>query len=289
MMMPADPTKAEGDTFDRSCAHWSEAGRAEMDSFYVLAVEDYRQLATSFEWADWLKDHEQRTDGRAVRLLDVACGSGKFPSALLGHASLQKAGLAPIQYDLLDPTAFSLSEARRALQAPFQAGEDYLCRLQDLDTGASLYDVVWATHALYALPQDELSIGLERFIGALAKDGAGFIAHACQDSHYLNFYNVYLDTLKNGTGAPYLNAEAIVEELARLGVRCDTRDIDYTCRVPLDATADVEGYLQRCLFDDSLSLEAMMAEPAIAQYLAQCRNAEGWHFQQRVKMIFFTV
>lgn len=287
-MTSPDVTGADSDTFDRSCAHWSEAGREEMDSFYVLAVEDYRQLALSFDWVHWLKDREQRAGGRPVRLLDVACGSGKFPSALVRHAGLQQEDLALVQYDLLDPTAFSLRETRRVLQPPFQAGEDYLCRLQDLDTGESLYDIVWATHALYALPQDELDIGLTRFMGALSESGSGFIAHACQDSHYLQFYNIYLDTLKNGTGTPYLSAESIVEGLAQLGVQCNTRDIDYTCRVPLDAAADVEGYLQRCLFDDSLSLEAMLAEPAMAQYLEQCRDAEGWCFRQRVKTIFFS-
>ena len=41
---------APADTADRSLAHWSEAGRAEMEAFYTLAGEDYRQLALAADW-----------------------------------------------------------------------------------------------------------------------------------------------------------------------------------------------------------------------------------------------
>jgi len=51
-----------------------------MQAFYALAAEDYRQLAGARDWAADLRGHA--ADGR-VRLLDVACGSGKFPAALL--------------------------------------------------------------------------------------------------------------------------------------------------------------------------------------------------------------
>jgi hypothetical protein len=67
------------DTAQRSLEHWSEAGRAEMQAFYALATEGYRRLAAR----DWAADLRARATGGRVRLLDVACGSGKFPAALL--------------------------------------------------------------------------------------------------------------------------------------------------------------------------------------------------------------
>jgi SAM-dependent methyltransferase len=277
-----------GDTFDRSCAHWSEQARQEMEDFYVLAVEDYRQLAISFGWAAWLKDHERRTGERALHLLDVACGSGKFPSALQKYAKLATSRLNPIQYDLLDPTSFALEEARGVLQPPFDPGQDYLCRLQDLD-GAQSYDVIWATHALYALPPNELQSGLEKFVEALAPGGAGFIAHACEDAHYLQFYRIYLKNLKQGTGTPYTSAEQIINTLYGLGVSVEVRDINYECRAPLDRRSEVEGYLQRCLFDNTLGLSEMLENPALASYLNTCRNSQDWCFRQHVKMMFFSV
>ncbi|HEX5348712.1 MAG TPA: hypothetical protein VFW64_16655 [Pseudonocardiaceae bacterium] len=35
------------DTAQRSLEHWSEARRPEMQAFYTLATEDYRQLAAA--------------------------------------------------------------------------------------------------------------------------------------------------------------------------------------------------------------------------------------------------
>jgi hypothetical protein len=70
------------DTAQRSLAHWSEAGRTGMQAFYALATEDYRQLALA---RDWTADLREQAVDQQVRLLDVACGSGRFPAALLAH------------------------------------------------------------------------------------------------------------------------------------------------------------------------------------------------------------
>ena len=70
------------DTFQRSCAHWSEAGRAEMNKFYALASVDYKHLAEAVDWKKWLEERQEIVGQRSLKLLDVACGSGKFPSAL---------------------------------------------------------------------------------------------------------------------------------------------------------------------------------------------------------------
>jgi hypothetical protein len=53
-----------------------------MQAFYALATEDYRRLALARDWTADLGDHAA---DRRVRLLDVACGSGRFPAALLAH------------------------------------------------------------------------------------------------------------------------------------------------------------------------------------------------------------
>ena len=37
------------DTFIRSCKHWSETSRNEMQNFYTLASVDYKYLVEKFE------------------------------------------------------------------------------------------------------------------------------------------------------------------------------------------------------------------------------------------------
>lgn len=272
------------DTFERSCEHWSEASRREMEDFYALASVDYRHLARALDWKTWLETRQAQVGGRPLRLLDVACGSGKFPAALVRDADLASAAIRPVDYALLDPSAFSIAEARRALAAPFVPGQAFETTLQGLDCAPGAFDIVWATHALYALPAAELQAGLERFVQAIG--GAGFIAHARADSHYLRFYRHYLDAFRDGLGVPYISAEEIVATLERMGVGFETREIHYHNGAPATERSRVEGYLQRCLFDDSISLDDLLAHPTTGGYLATCRDGDAWRFSQRVMLIF---
>jgi len=272
------------DTFERSCEHWSEAGRQEMEAFYALASVDYRHLARALDWRLWLEAQQARVGARPLRLLDVACGSGKFPSALLRDADVASASVRPIDYALLDPSAFSIAEARRALATPFVAGPEYETTLQALRCPRGAFDIVWATHALYAVPPSELEAALERFLHAIG--GIGFIAHASDQAHYLRFYRCYLDAFRSGEGTPFVSAEQIVAALTHMGVTFETREIDYENGALLTQTDQVQGYLQRCVFDDAVSLDEMLAKAATGDYLAACRQRDEWRFAQRVLLIF---
>ena len=83
------------DTFLRSCEHWSEASRDEMEYFYSLASIDYKFLASAFNWKEWFETHQSNVGQRSLKLLDVACGSGKFPSALFQYAKIRDAKILP--------------------------------------------------------------------------------------------------------------------------------------------------------------------------------------------------
>jgi len=254
-----------GDTAARSLAHWSEAGRSGMEAFYALATEDYRQLVLAADWRDVL--------GRRARpgwsVLDVACGSGKFPTALATHADLT--GLPDAAYDLLDPSAFSVAEAGGALTPPFVARHDLVTTLQDLPAERAGYDVVWATHALYAIPPAELDAAAERFVAALAPGGLGLVAQATAASHYLAFYDAFRAGVREAT--PYTSAEQVRDALTRAGAQ--VRDQRVTYRTGTRDRTVAEGFLQRCAFDDSVSLEEMEAAPVLGDYLASCRGADG--------------
>jgi SAM-dependent methyltransferase len=257
-----------------------------MEAFYALATEDYRHLAEAMDWRAWLEARQAAAGDRPLRLLDVACGSGKFPTALRRHAGVAEARVRPIAYSLLDPSAFSLAEARAALEAPFEPDENFECTLQDLDEDVGAFDVVWATHALYAVPTAGLEAAMARFLDAIGTGGAGVIANAREDSHYIGFYRAFLDAFHGGRGEPYRTAEEIVAALERQGARVETREIAYTQACDDDAV--VEGYLQRCAFDDTVPLDRMLATEPVAGHLADCRREGGWRFDQRVALILLT-
>ncbi len=265
-----------GDTADRSLAHWSEAQRAEMDAFYRVATLDYRELVAA--WG-----HTAALTAGPVRVLDVACGSGKFPAALREDDAVRTLSEGAITMDLLDPSPFSVAEAARSLAPPMVAGRQLVCTLQDLPADATDYDVVWAVHALYALPTDELPSGVERFLHAMGDTGWGFVGHATRDAHYLRFYEAYLRRFRP-EGTPYTPAEAVVDAFEAAGATVEVRPLEYVQVIDDDAV--LEGFLQRCLFDGSLSLSQMRADDALGPYLAERTDDHGvTRLTQHVAMI----
>jgi len=255
-----------------------------MDDFYALATADYRHLAEAIDWRAYFEGLQRSAGARPLRLLDVACGSGKFPRALLTHGGLAEAALQPLAYSLLDPSAFSIAEARAALAPPFHADATFQTTIQDFAAPPGSFDLVIATHALYAVPSAELEAAMARFLDAAGH--AGFIAHADAASHYIRFHRHFLADFGDGEAEPYTDAEAIIATIRTLGASVSARTITYENRAPAEARATVEGFLQRCVFDDTVSLDAMEEGRHTGPYLAACRDGAGWRFEQTVSLIF---
>lgn len=282
-------------TFERSCRHWSEQASGEMAAFYRLASYDYALLAEAVDWGAELMRLAQFRDGETLSLLDVACGSGKFPSALLAGDRLQKYEGKLIDYHLLDPSEFSLRESAAQLHQPFRAASRFHCTLQDLDSPLQ-HDVVWATHALYCVPANELAEAAERFCAALKPGGIGFIAHASERSHYLSFQRLYLERWPGASGEPFSTAKQVADALQQAGVKAfgdawhwHESSIEYAGTLPLEDATTAEMYLQRCLFDDSITLEQMLSSHSLGAYLRlqQDRAAGIWRFKQQTKLMRF--
>ncbi len=286
---------AADDTAARSLASWSEEGRDEMRAFYAFAQLDYELLAGVADWGSALgRAHGRRGDSEPLRLLDVACGSGRFPSTLLGRGDLSPLDGPGVAYDLLDPSPFSLAEAADHLRAPLAPAARFETTLEDLDPAAGPWDVVWATHALYALRPEALGAAAERFVSGLAPAGLGFMAQGARDGHYLTVYRAFLDGVHGGAGTPYLSGEVVASALRAaaepLGWNASERTLTYEHIVGYDETELLEGYLRRCLFDDGLTLADMLVAPVLGPYLSGCRDddAGAYRFSQSVVCLALT-
>jgi SAM-dependent methyltransferase len=269
----------QGTTEERSLAHWAEEGRAGMEAFYALAVEDYRQMVAARDWAADLRGHAR---GAAATVLDVACGSGKFPAELQRRGLADAVGDLRVEIDLLDPSPFSIAEARSVLAAPFTVGAEHECRIQDLPDDVGGFDVAWATHALYAVPPAEIGAGIARMVAAQRPGGFGAIVHASADSHYLRFAEAFRATFAPDA-VPFTTAEQVREALVGAGVEPAVAPIHYDVGHPDRAV--IEGFLQRCVFDDSVSLDRMESEGAVGEYLAGRRDDDGYRFTQVVHVL----
>ena len=258
-----------------------------MDAFYALARRDYERLARGFvNHSAWLR---RVAEGRRrITLLDVACGSGKFPEALHDFGGVDVlSGELRIDYDLLDPSAFSLVEAAQALRPPFVGAARHETLVEELDDGVGTFDVVWATHALYSLTPGAVRAATARMLAALAPSGALLIAQGSREGHYLRFYRHFLDDLRDGQGTLYAASEDLGEALRACGADARAVRLSYDHTTALENDVTVEGYLQRCAFDGSVSLQEMMATPHLGSYLRDCRDEAGgvWRFHQEVDVL----
>jgi hypothetical protein len=192
-----------------------------------------------------------------------------------------------IDYDLLDPSPFSLSEAARTLRPPFVEAARHQTLVEELDDAVGPFDVVWATHALYALTPDAVRAAATRMLTALAPGGALLIGQGSLDGHYLRFYRHFLDDLRDGQGTLYAASEDLAEALRACGADPHAVRLSYDHTAPLEDVVTVEGYLQRCAFDDSVSLREMMTTPNLGAYLRDCRDeAEDlWRFHHEVDVL----
>ena len=263
-----------------------------MEDFYSLASVDYKYLAEAIDWKYWLETRQKKAGRHCLRLLDIACGSGKFPQALIAYANIADASIQAIDYALLDPSGFSISEARGALKLPFRAAAEYQIKLQELGCGPGSFDIVWATHALYAVPLTELKVALEQMLNVILarrpndNKGVGFIAQASAESHYIEFFKLYLSGFKTNVGTPFTSSEQILSILNKMGLTPEVQEISYINTAPQTSERTVERYLQRCLFDDEISLKEMLANRVTGPYLEECLKDGIWRFKQNVSLIF---
>ena len=73
-----------------------------------------------------------------------------------------------------------------------------------------------------------------------------------------------------------------------MGVSHRVEKISYENGVPESSFLQVEGYLQRCIFDDTIDLEAMRRNSITGTYLDNCLKNGQWNFKQEVMMIFLS-
>ena len=284
------PAATDADTFDRSCAHWSADGRDGMDNFYTYATVDYRHLAGLIDWPALLASLSKQTG--ALQLADLACGSGKFPAALMEHTTLPELMNAEgksiqVLYDLLDPSIFAIEEAAAVLNAPFVERDHYCCRLQDWQPKPSTYDLSWATHALYCVPAEEMSECMSIVKDAMNADGIGIVAQSNRSGHYIRFYEHFLESIHGGKGTRFSASEDVDQAAENVGFERQSRTLNYETVIDGNDRQALESYLQRCAFDDSISLDQMLNSGSLGQYLASTKKQGAYRFQQSVDVLVF--
>jgi len=261
-------------------------------------VQDYWQLAKSYRWSDLLF---RADDDEQLRILDVACGSGRWLRALQLYAQ-PKPGSTRMIYDFLDPNAEAMVGATQQLQLPFQVGEQFAQTIQEAALARHTYDLLWSMHGFYIIPHEELGSVLTKCAGLLKSGGTGFIGLATLQSFYVDFYARYLDCFYPGQGGRFTAAEDVVEALVDAGMEHHVDRIFYEELIHHADHAALEHYIRAesstNSFDKSMvsdgmtlsqeiTLDKLMSHPQLGAYLDSMRRGAYYAFPQEIWLISF--
>ncbi len=266
-------------TFHDTIAFYEEK-TLDLDRWFQVADADYLLLLNSL-------DLEALFPARRLRLLDVGCGTGRFPSLLRPWLN----GLTTIEYDFLDPSPYCLLIMGESLTAPFEAGQALAIRAEELDAWrrqrAATYDIVWAMHSLYFGEVKDVP-GIIRNLGGLLVPGAGegLIYIASRRSFYLQLHDLYQKVFSSPTG-PFLGAEEYAAAFNAMDLPWREERLRFFHEVPLEDHRLLESYLHKCVLDPSQPLSLWQRQDALHDLIESCREGGRYRFPQEVVLFRF--
>ncbi|MDB2647023.1 hypothetical protein N9Y97_09200, partial [Pseudomonadales bacterium] len=101
------------------------------------------------------------------------------------------------------------------------------------------------------------------------------------------FYEHFLDSIHGGNGTLFSAAEDVDKAAENVGFQRQSRTLNYDTVIDENDRQALESYLQRCAFDDSISLDQMLDSGSLGQYLASTKTQGAYRFQQSVDVIVF--
>ena len=179
------------DTADRSLAHWSEAGRAEMEAFYVLATEDYRQLAVAPTGPRCWPGAAASSTWRAA----AASSRPRWPPTPGWPACLRSPTTCWTPRRSRSPRPVRVSRRRSRRRRPRDHAAGPARGRSDLRRG------VGHPRARTPCRPRARRSPPSASSAALAPGGLGVVAQATTASHYLAFYEAYRAGVPRGATA----------------------------------------------------------------------------------------
>ena len=261
-------------------------------------TQDYWQLAKNFDWSGLLS---QETDSESIRVLDVACGTGRWLQALQHYVKLKNEP-ARIIYDLLDPNQDAIVRAIQNLKPPFQFGQQYATNVQEAKLDRNAYDLLWSMHGFYNIPREDLAYILEKCTNSLKATGVGAIALATRKSFYVDFYDRYLDAFYEGRGSRFTSSEDVVAALSKCHIKHSVNKILYEEPIHIADLAALEHYIktestvnsfnkgiktEQLSVAEDISFKELMVCPPIRKYLESLIRDSFYYFPQEIWLIEF--
>ena len=264
-------------------------------------VIDYWQLAKGFDWAGIFLSQYHRSKNSSFRLLDVACGTGRWLKAFPQYIQLD-GEIKEVVYDCLDPSATAIAQASQKLFSPLKQGNQHVSTIQKANIESNAYDLLWSMHGFYNIPTHDLPEVLTKCASLLNDTGVGFIALGTRKSFYVDFYEQYLQAFKDGKGVRFTSAEDVIKAMEACGIEHQVHKVFYEEPIKAEDAAGLEHYIKNeatvnCFNKDkqteklsdskSITLEELWHNPQMETYLNSLRRNFVYYFPEEIWLIAF--
>lgn len=262
----------------RSQDHYQE-NVLDPEAWFKIADRDYVELINSVDFQALFSSFNSPVD-----LLDVGCGTGKFPSMLREHLHKD----SEINYDYLDPSSHCLSKTYSTLISPYHKRHAFHTTLEDLSTKfvpLSGYNVAWAIHSLYCVDQTSIVEVVDKLIKLTNPDnGVAMIIMANRDAFYHHIYDLYNHLFYHGSKNSFTAAEDITDALELLDKEAFVKQLQFEHVIPAAEHGLLEKYLHKCVFEN-LPLDMWMENTTMREFLSSYSDGKVYRFPQEVSVI----
>ncbi len=251
----------------------------DLSSWFKVVDQDYLELIQSPQFKDWL----QKVKSQQPSLLDVGCGSGRFPELLYQSSSTFRS--LDVQYTYMDEAEYCCHSFKKNLSKKLLLKEEMQCSIEHANLDGKSYDMLWAIHSLYGLQPDTLETTLRAMVSALKVGGIGLIFAHAQDSFYQTFINTYIQAFTPNRPA-YLTGDEIFTSLQNVHEQVSCFTIHSTHEIDVKNHSIIETYLSKNAFY-KMSYEQWLANKKIKSLLSEYVQGDKYLFPQTIKLILF--